>query len=88
MPDTAAAIDSIERATMCKVVLRLVPFLMLCYFFNLLDRSNIGIASLQMRPQLGLSAAAYGLGGSLFFVGYFLFEVTSNLAVQRSAWRR
>ena len=78
----------LERTTMRKVALRLVPFLMLCYFFNLLDRSNIGIASLQMRPQLGLSAAAYGLGGSLFFVGYFLFEVPSNLALQRYGARR
>ncbi|MFC0406661.1 MFS transporter [Roseomonas elaeocarpi] len=74
--------------TMRKVVVRLVPFLMLCYFFNLLDRSNIGVAALQMRPQLGLSAAAYGLGGSLFFVGYFLFEVPSNLALQRFGARR
>jgi ACS family tartrate transporter-like MFS transporter len=82
------AVDTLERATMRKVALRLVPFLMLCYFFNLLDRSNIGIASLQMRPQLGLSAAAYGLGGSLFFVGYFLFEVPSNLALQRYGARR
>ena len=88
MPDTAAKIDSNEQATMRKVVIRLVPFLMLCYFFNLLDRSNIGIASLQMRPHLGLSAAAYGLGGSLFFVGYFLFEVPSNLALQRFGARR
>lgn len=80
--------NSLETATMRKVVLRLVPFLMLCYFFNLLDRSNIGVASLQMRPQLGLTAAAYGLGGSLFFVGYFLFEVPSNLMLQRFGARR
>lgn len=79
---------SIEVRTMRRVTLRLVPFIMLCYFFNLLDRSNIGVASLQMRPQLGLSAAAYGLGGSLFFVGYFLFEVPSNLLMQRFGARR
>ncbi|MBY6266045.1 MFS transporter [Azospirillum sp. 412522] len=80
--------NGLERATMRKVIIRLVPFLMLCYFFNLLDRSNIGVASLQMRPQLGLSAFAYGLGGSLFFIGYFLFEVPSNLMLQRYGARR
>jgi MFS family permease len=88
MQTDAAGNAVLERATMRKVVIRLVPFLMLCYFFNLLDRSNIGVASLQMRPQLGLSAAAYGLGGSLFFVGYFLFEVPSNLMLQRYGARR
>ena len=78
----------LERETIRAITLRIVPFLMVCYFFNLLDRSNIGVASLQMRPQLGLSGAAYGLGGSLFFVGYFLFEVPSNLALQRFGARR
>jgi MFS transporter, ACS family, tartrate transporter len=87
MSDAVAAADH-ERATMRKVILRIVPFLMICYFFNLLDRSNIGVASLQMRPHLGLSAAAYGFGGSLFFIGYFLFEVPSNLMLQRYGARR
>jgi len=86
--DETLADQNIERGAMRAIALRLVPFLMLCYFFNLLDRSNIGIASLQMRPQLGLSAAAYGLGGSLFFVGYFLFEVPSNLMLQKYGARR
>ena len=58
--------QGIDPRTIRQVTLRLVPFLMLCYLFNPLDRSNIGVASLQMRPQLGLSAAAYGLGASLF----------------------
>ncbi len=88
MADDRPGRSAIERETLRAVVLRIVPFLMLCYFFNLLDRSNIGVASLQMRPQLGLSGAAYGLGGSLFFVGYFLFEVPSNLALQRFGARR
>ncbi|MGT2488400.1 MFS transporter [Methylobacterium oryzae CBMB20] len=87
MSDAVAAADH-ERAIMRKVILRIVPFLMICYFFNLLDRSNIGVASLQMRPHLGLSAAAYGFGGSLFFIGYFLFEVPSNLMLQRYGARR
>ena len=86
--EAAADIGTVGRTTMRKVVVRIVPFLMLCYFFNLLDRSNIGVASLQMRPSIGLSASAYGLGGSLFFVGYFLFEVPSNLMLQRFGARR
>ena len=86
--DRTLADQGIERTTMRAIAWRLVPFLMLCYFFNLLDRSNIGVASLQMRPQLGLSAAAYGLGGSLFFVGYFLFEVPSNLLLEKFGARR
>ena len=88
MTDPRPARPALERETLRAIIWRIVPFLMLCYFFNLLDRSNIGIASLQMRPQLGLSAAAYGLGGSLFFVGYFLFEVPSNLALQKFGARR
>ena len=88
MADDRHSRPAVEQETLRAVVLRIVPFLMICYFFNLLDRSNIGVASLQMRPQLGLSGAAYGLGGSLFFVGYFLFEVPSNLALQRFGARR
>ena len=77
-----------EAVVMRKVTLRLIPFLMLCYFFCLLDRSNIGVAALQMNSRLGLSAAAYGLGGSLLFVTYFLFEVPSNLMLERFGARR
>src|SRR4051812_15755629 len=64
-----------ERAVVRKVTWRLIPFLMLTYFFSMLDRTNIGVAALQMNADVGLSTAAYGLGGSLFFVAYFLFEV-------------
>ncbi len=77
-----------EKIVLRKVTLRLIPFLMLCYFFALLDRSNIGVASLQMNARVGLSVAAYGLGGSLFFVSYFLFEIPSNLLLQRFGARR
>ena len=80
--------DTIERATMRKVTWRLVPFLMVCYFFALLDRVNVGFAGLQMNRDLGLSPAVFGLGASLFFVSYFLVEVPSNLALQRYGARR
>ena len=77
-----------ERAVVRKVTWRLIPFLMLTYFFSMLDRSNIGVAALQMNADVGLSTAAYGLGGSLFFVAYFLFEVPSNLALEKFGARR
>ncbi|OYX29323.1 MAG: MFS transporter [Caulobacterales bacterium 32-69-10] len=79
---------AIEKATIRKITIRLIPFLMLCYFFSMLDRTNIGVAALQMNADVGLSTAAYGLGGSLFFVAYFLFEVPSNLAMQKFGARR
>lgn len=73
----------IERRTMRKVGLRLVPFLILCYFIAYVDRVNIGFASLTMNADIGLSETAFGLGGSLFFIAYVLFEVPSNIAQER-----
>ncbi|OAH14016.1 MFS transporter [Streptomyces jeddahensis] len=72
-----------ENAVFRKVVRRVVPFLILCYIFSYLDRVNVGFAKLQMSADLGFSEAAYGLGAGLFFIGYFLFEVPSNLILQR-----
>ncbi|TGE01345.1 MFS transporter [Methylobacterium nonmethylotrophicum] len=68
---------------MRKVGLRLIPFLVLCYFIAYVDRVNVGFAALTMNRDLGLSTAAFGLGGGLFFVAYVLFEVPSNLAMER-----
>jgi MFS family permease len=79
---------TLEKATMRRVTLRLVPFLMACYFFALLDRVNVGFAALQMNKDLGLSSAVFGLGSSLFFVAYFLVEVPSNLALEKFGARR
>jgi len=84
----SASISSVEKTTMRRVTLRLLPFLMICYFFALLDRVNVGFAALQMNKDLGLSAAAFGLGSSLFFVGYFLLEIPSNLALEKFGARR
>ncbi|GAA4325326.1 MFS transporter [Streptomyces venetus] len=72
-----------ENAVFRKVVRRVVPFLVLCYVVSYLDRVNVGFAKLQMSDDLGFSEAAYGLGAGLFFIGYFLFEVPSNLMLQR-----
>lgn len=66
-----------------KITWKLIPFLCLCYLAAYLDRINIGLAKLQMASQLELSEAAFGLGAGLFFVGYILFEVPSNLILQR-----
>ncbi len=75
--------QSLEKRTMRKVTLRLLPFLMLCYLFALIDRSNVGMAALQMNEDLGFTKAVFGFGASLFFYSYFLAEVPSNLALQK-----
>jgi D-galactonate transporter len=75
--------DELERSTMRVVGTRLIPFLMLCYFLSYLDRTNISIAGLTMNKDLGLTAAQFGLGAGLFFIGYFLFEIPSNLILHR-----
>ncbi|WP_245578999.1 MFS transporter [Inquilinus limosus] len=62
---------------------RIVPFLMLCYVIAYLDRVNVGFAKLQMSQDLGFSEAVFGLGAGIFFVGYFLFEVPSNIILHR-----
>ena len=81
-PDTLT-LDAEERATVRKVVRRLVPFIFLCYVIAYIDRVNIGFAATELRRDLGLSDAAYGLGGGLFFLGYCLFEIPSNLILDR-----
>ncbi|PXW15586.1 MFS transporter [Pantoea sp. JKS000250] len=73
----------IEQQTVKKVVWRILPFLIVCYLIAIIDRGNIGMASLQMNEDLGLSKAVFGFASSLFFLGYFLFEVPSNLAMQK-----
>jgi MFS family permease len=72
-----------EDATYRKVTWRLLPCLMLCYLVAYLDRVNVGFARLQMLADLGFSEAVYGFGAGIFFVGYFFFEVPSNLILHR-----
>src|SRR6185295_16263699 len=78
----------IEKETMRKVGIRLLPFLIICYFIAYVDRVNVGFAALTMNKDIGLSAAAFGLGAALFFVAYVLFEIPSNLALERFGARR
>lgn len=72
-----------EKALISKITWRLMPFLGLLYLIAYIDRQNVSFAKLQMVGDLGLSEYAYGLGASLFFIGYFIFEVPSNLLLNR-----
>jgi ACS family tartrate transporter-like MFS transporter len=85
-PDSARSPQ--EQAVIRKVALRLIPFLCLLYFIAFLDRVNVGFAALTMNTDIGLSASAYGMGAGIFFLGYFLFEVPSNLLLKRFGARR
>ncbi|WP_158746760.1 MFS transporter [Acidisphaera sp. L21] len=78
----------LEARTLRRVTLRLVPFLVLCYFVAYLDRVNVGFAKLTMSKDLGLSETAFGLGAGIFFIAYFLFEVPSNLFLERFGARK
>ncbi|MGE0859763.1 MAG: MFS transporter [Gammaproteobacteria bacterium] len=71
-----------------RVTWRLVPFLFACYVCAYLDRVNVGFAKLTMLDALGFSETVYGLGAGVFFIGYFLFEIPSNLALHRFGARR
>ena len=75
--------EDVEKRVIGKVMWRLIPFLIVCYFVAYLDRVNVGFAKLHMNQALGLSEAAFGLGAGLFFVGYFIFEVPSNIFLEK-----
>jgi len=72
-----------EEATFRKVAWRLIPFLFLCYIVAFLDRVNVGFAKLQMAGDLHYSDAVYGFGAGIFFIGYFIFEVPSNVILEK-----
>lgn len=74
---------SVQARAIARVRRRLIPFLALLYFVAYLDRLNVGFAALQMNAALGFSSRVYGFGAGIFFLGYFLFEVPSNLALAR-----
>ena len=80
--------DSAEQSACRKAAWRLIPLLAFAYFINYLDRTNVGFAALTMNRDLGLSASAFGLAAGIFYVGYCLFEVPSNLALYRYGARR
>ncbi|TFW07020.1 MFS transporter [Oxalobacteraceae bacterium OM1] len=78
----------IEDVAYAKATWRLIPFLFLCYVFAYLDRVNVGFAKLQMLSDLKFSETIYGLGAGIFFIGYFLMEVPSNLMLHRFGARK
>ena len=82
------ALQNVESRTMRKVLRRFVPLLIICFIASFLDRVNVGFAALTMSRDLGFTNTVFGLGAGLFFIGYFFFEVPSNLALVRFGARR
>ena len=83
MSQAVTAAPDVERRAVARVQARLIPFIFICYVIAYLDRVNIGFAATELQRDLGLSDAAFGLGAGLFFLGYCLFEVPSNLILER-----
>ncbi|MGY8666509.1 MFS transporter, partial [Bradyrhizobium sp. UFLA05-109] len=79
----SATAATIEQSTMRKVSWRIVPYCFGLYVISYLDRANIGYAALQMNKELALSSEAFGFAAGIFFIGYFLFEVPSNIALNK-----
>ena len=82
----AAAIDTkreVETSTIRAISMRLIPFLVLAYFFSYLDRVNLGFAALTMNADLKFTPLIFAWGAGIFFIGYFIFEVPSNLALEK-----
>ena len=72
-----------EAAVIKKVAWRILPLILVSYLIAYIDRANIAVAALTMNKDLGFSAFTYGLGAGIFFLGYFIFEVPSNLILER-----
>jgi MFS family permease len=87
---TANKVDAASQAEAAyrKIYWRIIPFLMLCYLVAFVDRSNIGFAKLQFVKDLGLTEAVYGFGAGIFYLGYILFEVPSNLMLEKVGVRK
>ena len=80
--------DMVARRASRKAARRLIPFLILCFLVAYLDRVNVGFAALTMNKELGLTAEMFGFGVGVFFFGYCVFEVPSNLILERVGARR
>src|SRR5437867_7272306 len=84
MAETTAAVErGVEQRTIAKISWRLLPLIVLIYFVAYVDRTNVGFAAIGMNKDLGFTAYVYGWGAGIFFLGYFLFEVPSNLILHR-----
>src|SRR5471030_1885848 len=80
--------NALHRIATHKAMLRLIPLMCAIYFMSYLDRTNVSLAKARLAADLGISAAAYGLGAGIFFIGYALLEVPSNLVAHRVGPRR
>ncbi len=78
------SISEVEKSTIRKLSFRILPFLILCYFIAYIDRVNIGFAALTMNQEIGLTATAFGFGATLFFIAYVIFEIPSNMAMEKA----
>lgn len=81
--DASTGLGSFERETMRRISLRLLPLLMACYFLAYLDRVNVSFAALTMNRTLGFTPAVFGFGSGVFFLGYFVFEIPSNILLAK-----
>ncbi|HEX9451852.1 MAG TPA: MFS transporter, partial [Burkholderiales bacterium] len=73
----------LQRRTILKVSWRLLPLVVVAYLVAYIDRTNIAVAALTMNKDLGFSASLYGIGAGIFFIGYALFEVPSNMVLEK-----
>jgi ACS family tartrate transporter-like MFS transporter len=83
LASATAAKSEIEASTIRTISVRLIPFLVLAYFFSYLDRVNLGFAALTMNAELKFTPLIFSWGAGIFFIGYFIFEVPSNLALEK-----
>src|SRR5580692_9244855 len=79
--------SALEKQTIAKVSWRLLPLIVVIYFVAYIDRTNVSFASLSMNKDLGFTAYIYGWGAGIFFLGYFLFEVPSNVILEKTGAR-
>src|ERR1700744_1032777 len=76
--------SEVERRLYRRITRRLIPFLFICYICAYVDRVNVGFAKLQMQQDIGISDAVYGTGAGIFFIGYLLFEIPCNIALEKT----
>src|ERR1700752_1086446 len=88
LQEDAMDAKTFEAAMIRKIAWRILPLILISYCIAYIDRANIAVAALTMNKDLGFSAFTYGLGAGVFFLGYFIFEVPSNLILERVGARR
>ncbi|MGV9802764.1 MFS transporter, partial [Mycobacterium sp. NPDC003449] len=86
--ESAAPPNAAPASVYRSIAWRLLPLLVICYLFAYIDRVNIGFAKLQMAGDIGISESVYGLAAGIFFLGYVIFEVPSNLLLRRIGTRK